>query len=129
MTILWFYYFFGTLQCAILTLALERDPKAWILTSHIELTSVLYSVRRVETGKSTYLLAIYAQLDSNYESAYNLISNILQAVFGSAVTYSVLTWCIDKKGPVFVVMFKPLGIAIAAFMSTIFLGDTLYIGR
>ena len=45
------------------------------------------------------------------------------------MTFSVLTWCIHKKGPVFVAMFKPLGIAIAALLSVIFLGETLYVGR
>ncbi|KAK3035831.1 hypothetical protein RJ639_034647 [Escallonia herrerae] len=57
-----------------------------------------------------------------------LISVIYSAVFGMVVTYSVQTWCIYKKGPVFVAMFKPLSIAIAAFMSVIFLGDTLHLG-
>ncbi|GFS32637.1 nodulin MtN21 /EamA-like transporter family protein [Actinidia rufa] len=57
-----------------------------------------------------------------------LISVIYSAVFGSVVTFSVLTWCIHKKGPVFVAMFKPLGIAIAALLSVIFLGETLYVG-
>lgn len=57
-----------------------------------------------------------------------LVSVIYSAVFGNVVTYSVMTWCIHKKGPVFVAMFKPLGIAIAAFLSVIFLGDTLHVG-
>lgn len=57
------------------------------------------------------------------------MKTILQAVFGSVVTFSVLTWCIDRKGPVFVSMFKPVGIAIAAFMSAAFLGETLHVGR
>ncbi|KAF2282905.1 hypothetical protein GH714_043325 [Hevea brasiliensis] len=57
-----------------------------------------------------------------------LVSVIYSAVFGNVVTYSVATWCIHKKGPVFVAMFKPLGIAIAAFLSVIFLGDTLHVG-
>ncbi|EXC31164.1 Auxin-induced protein 5NG4 [Morus notabilis] len=92
-TILFFLYFFGTLQCAILALAMERDPSAWIITPDIELISVLYT-----------------------------------AFFGCVVAYSIMTWCIDKKGPVFAVMFKPVGVAIAAFMSTLFLGDALYSG-
>ncbi|PON93347.1 Plant-drug/metabolite exporter [Trema orientale] len=92
-TILFFYYFFGTIQCALLTLIAEGNLSVWALTPDIELISVLYS-----------------------------------GVCGSVVVFSVLTWCMNKKGPVFVVMFKPLGIAIAAFMSTIFLGDTLYAG-
>ncbi|CAK9169380.1 unnamed protein product [Ilex paraguariensis] len=57
-----------------------------------------------------------------------VISVIYSAVFGSVVTYSVQTWCINKKGPVFVAMFKPLGIAIAALMGIIFLGDALHVG-
>ncbi|KAI9175127.1 hypothetical protein LWI28_027786 [Acer negundo] len=57
-----------------------------------------------------------------------LISVIYSAVFGNVVTYSVLAWCIRRKGPVFVAMFKPLGISIAAFLGVIFLGDTLHIG-
>ncbi|KAK1564807.1 hypothetical protein Q3G72_012073 [Acer saccharum] len=54
--------------------------------------------------------------------------NVEGIVFGNAVTYSVLAWCICRKGPVFVAMFKPLGISIAAFLGVIFLGDTLHVG-
>ncbi|KAH7866817.1 hypothetical protein Vadar_025415 [Vaccinium darrowii] len=57
-----------------------------------------------------------------------LISVIYSAVLGCVFTYSVQTWCIHKKGPVFVAMFKPLSIAIAAFFSVIFLGEALYVG-
>ncbi|XWS60700.1 hypothetical protein CRYUN_Cryun07bG0058100 [Craigia yunnanensis] len=57
-----------------------------------------------------------------------LISVVYSAVIGSVVTNGVLAWCIRRKGPVFVAMFKPKGIAIAAFLGCIFLGDTLYIG-
>lgn len=93
MTIVSFYCFFGTIQCTILSLFVERNPNAWTLRPDIELVSIFYS-----------------------------------AVFGSVVTFSVLTWCIQKKGPVFVAMFKPLGIAIAALMGAIFLGETLHVG-
>ncbi|KAJ0105854.1 hypothetical protein Patl1_17991 [Pistacia atlantica] len=57
-----------------------------------------------------------------------LISVVYAAVFGNVVTYGVVAWCIRRKGPVFVAMFKPVGISIAAFMGAIFLGDTLHIG-
>ncbi|KAJ1439031.1 EamA domain [Sesbania bispinosa] len=93
LTIVAFYILFGTIQSAILSLIVVRDPNAWNLNADIELISIFYS-----------------------------------AVFGSVVTYSVLTWCINRKGPVFVTMFKPVGIAIAAFMSAVFLGDTLHVG-
>lgn len=54
---------------------------------------------------------------------------ILQAIIGSVLTFSVTTWCINRKGPVFVSLFKPVGIAIADFSSVIFLGETLHVGR
>ncbi|XP_057950712.1 WAT1-related protein At5g40240-like [Malania oleifera] len=57
-----------------------------------------------------------------------LISVLYSGVFGSVTSFCVQTWCIHKKGPVFVAMFQPLGVAIAALMGVIFLGDTLYIG-
>ncbi|XP_060968046.1 WAT1-related protein At4g15540-like isoform X2 [Cannabis sativa] len=92
-TILFYYFFFGTIQCALLTLIVGEGSSVWALTPNIELISVLYS-----------------------------------GIFGSVVPFSVITWCIKKKGPVFTAMFQPLGIAIAAFISSIFLGEALYIG-
>ncbi|XP_071694179.1 WAT1-related protein At5g40240-like [Rutidosis leptorrhynchoides] len=39
-----------------------------------------------------------------------------------------LTWCLEKKGPVFVTMFMPFGIVISVLMGVSFLGDSLYLG-
>ena len=48
----------------------------------------------------------------------------------SGILYRMVhTWCLDKKGPLFVAMFIPLGIVIAMIMSVMILGDTLHIGR
>jgi len=41
----------------------------------------------------------------------------------------VCAWACRKKGAVYVAMFNPLGIVIALAMGTVFLGDTLYLGR
>ncbi|XP_024184556.1 WAT1-related protein At5g40240 isoform X2 [Rosa chinensis] len=54
--------------------------------------------------------------------------NILQAIFGSLFHIGVETWCLHQKGPIFVAMFRPLGVAIAAVMVVIFLGDALHLG-
>ncbi|KAH1201640.1 WAT1-related protein [Glycine max] len=51
----------------------------------------------------------------------DLICIFYSAIAGSVVTFSVTAWCIKRKGPVFVSMFKPAGIAIAAFSSVAFL--------
>ncbi|WRX21977.1 EamA domain - like 10 [Theobroma cacao] len=40
----------------------------------------------------------------------------------------VVIWGLHLKGPVYIVIFKPLSIAIAAFMSAVFLGDSLHVG-
>ncbi|KAF8037155.1 hypothetical protein BT93_B0158 [Corymbia citriodora subsp. variegata] len=92
-TLVSFCCFFGTLQCAVVALIAERDPKAWNLGPSIELIAVIYA-----------------------------------AIVGNVVTFCVCSWCIHKKGPTFVAMFKPLSIGIAAMMGAIFLGDTLHVG-
>lgn len=56
------------------------------------------------------------------------IAVVYSGVFGSAFQVGVSTWCLHKTGPVFVAMFKPLGIVIAAAVSIICLRDTLYLG-
>ncbi|PPS16585.1 hypothetical protein GOBAR_AA03997 [Gossypium barbadense] len=40
----------------------------------------------------------------------------------------VVTWGLHLKGPVYIAIFSPVSIAIAAFMSAIFLGDSLHLG-
>lgn len=57
-----------------------------------------------------------------------LITVIYTAIFGGLVIFGLVAWCLRRKGPVFVAMFNPVGIFIAAFLSDIFLGDTLHLG-
>lgn len=57
------------------------------------------------------------------------LETVLQAVFGSAFQVGVSTLCLSRTGPVFVAMFKPLGIVITVFVGVTFLGDTFYLGR
>ncbi|KAI6685850.1 hypothetical protein NL676_031763 [Syzygium grande] len=57
-----------------------------------------------------------------------LMAVLYSAVFGSAFQVGVSTWCLRRTGPVFVSMFKPLGIVIAAVEGVLFLGDNFYIG-
>ncbi|TMW95887.1 hypothetical protein EJD97_008243 [Solanum chilense] len=93
MTIVFFTCFFGSIQCAILTLALESNPKTWMVKPGIGMIAIVFS-----------------------------------AVSGSVFRYNVLTWCLDKKGPLYVAMFKPLGMVISAILGIIFLADPLHLG-
>ncbi|XP_019433719.1 PREDICTED: WAT1-related protein At5g40240-like isoform X3 [Lupinus angustifolius] len=62
--------------------------------------------------------------------AYILMSiwYILLAFFSTIISTIIQTWSLHMKGPVYVSIFKPLSIAIAAAMSVIFLGESLYLG-
>ncbi|OIS98332.1 PREDICTED: WAT1-related protein At3g28050-like [Nicotiana attenuata] len=93
MTIVFFTCCFGSIQCAILTLALERNPEAWMVKPGIGMIAIVFS-----------------------------------AVSGSVFRYNVLTWCLDKKGPLYVAMFKPLGMVIAAILGILFLAESLHLG-
>ncbi|KAK2994098.1 hypothetical protein RJ640_024362 [Escallonia rubra] len=93
MTVIFFFCCFGTIQCAILTLIVERNPGAWVLHPGIETIAVVFA-----------------------------------AIFASVFRIRVITWCLCKKGPVYVAMFKPIQMVIAAITGTIFLGDTLHLG-
>ncbi|XP_031263180.1 WAT1-related protein At5g40240-like [Pistacia vera] len=57
-----------------------------------------------------------------------LIAILYSAVFGVALRNLVHAWACHKKGPVYVSMFKPVGIIIAVVMGVTLLGDTLYLG-
>lgn len=58
----------------------------------------------------------------------SLAAIIYSGLIGSCLSNSIHAWVIRRKGPVYIAMFKPLSIAIAAAMGVIFLGDTLHVG-
>ncbi|XXG63285.1 hypothetical protein AAC387_Pa05g1517 [Persea americana] len=64
------------------------------------------------------------RISSNIE----LIATVYLAIVGNVITFTIQTWCIRRRGPIFMVMFKPLGIVIATISSTFILGDTLFLG-
>ena len=45
----------------------------------------------------------------------------------SVLRIGVHVWCLHKKGPVYVAIFKPLGIAIVMVMVVTFLGETRHL--
>ncbi|KAJ4833449.1 hypothetical protein Tsubulata_042928 [Turnera subulata] len=65
----------------------------------------------------------------NLGSQVEVIAVIYSGIFGSCVSVVIHTWGVRLKGPVYVALFKPLSIAVAAFMSFTFLGDALHLGR
>ncbi|CAJ2675088.1 unnamed protein product [Trifolium pratense] len=57
-----------------------------------------------------------------------LFSILYSGIFCTGLSSLVHTWGLHVKGPVYISLFKPLSIAIAASFSAIFLGDALYFG-
>ncbi|GAB2276562.1 hypothetical protein Dimus_011283 [Dionaea muscipula] len=77
------------------------------------------------------LVGSIAEPDS---SAWRLKPDISMAaivyagLLGSFLGSSVHAWVMRRKGPVYIAMFKPVSIIIAAAMGVILLGDTLHLG-
>ncbi|KAJ1389922.1 EamA domain [Sesbania bispinosa] len=57
-----------------------------------------------------------------------LIAILYQAIAATVIRYMLTTWCVQKAGPLFCAMFKPVGIIFTVFMGAIFLGDDLNLG-
>ncbi|MFS8032093.1 hypothetical protein Hanom_Chr17g01553561 [Helianthus anomalus] len=77
-------------------------------------------------------LSPFLELDGNawvLQSVTGVTAVILGAVYSTIGRNGVLTWCLGKKGPVFVAMFSPLAIIIAMITGVAFLGDSLHLGR
>ncbi|PON98897.1 Plant-drug/metabolite exporter [Trema orientale] len=81
------------------------------------------------------LSAVFCLIVERDLSAWSLKSKLrfwavlYSGVFGSAFQVSLSTWCLHKTGPVFVSMFKPLGIVIAFAAGVVFFWDTFFLGR
>ncbi|XP_030468864.2 WAT1-related protein At4g15540-like [Syzygium oleosum] len=57
-----------------------------------------------------------------------LIAILYSAVVATACGSTLGVWCVKRTGPVYVSMFKPLGIVFAVGLGFIFLGEMLHLG-
>ncbi|XP_060669267.1 WAT1-related protein At5g40210 isoform X2 [Ziziphus jujuba] len=53
---------------------------------------------------------------------------VLFSGIGNAFRGGVITWCLKRKGPSYVSIFKPLALVIADVVDVTFLGEGLYFG-
>ncbi|KAI9083219.1 hypothetical protein K1719_034751 [Acacia pycnantha] len=54
---------------------------------------------------------------------------ILQGLLCTGLCCLIEIWALHLKGPLYVSMFRPLSVAVAAAMGVIFLGEALHLGR
>ncbi|KAM6589236.1 hypothetical protein CsatA_011841 [Cannabis sativa] len=95
-----------------------------------ELIMVLFYCFFVAILSAVFGLVLERDLSAwSLKSKLRFSAVVYSGVFGSAFQVSVSTWCMHKTGPVFVSMFKPVGIVIAFAAGVIFFGDTFFFGR
>ncbi|CAL9189571.1 unnamed protein product [Musa hybrid cultivar] len=54
---------------------------------------------------------------------------LLAILYCVRVAFYIQTWCIEKKGPVFLAVFTPLSLVFTIICSSIFLGEMISLGR
>ncbi|KAE8698896.1 Nodulin MtN21 /EamA-like transporter family protein isoform 5 [Hibiscus syriacus] len=58
-----------------------------------------------------------------------LVAILYSAIVATTFRISLFSWCLWKAGPLYVSMFKPLAIVVAAAIGIVFLGEDLSLGR
>ena len=52
----------------------------------------------------------------------------MQGIVASGFAFPLMSWCLRKRGPLYVAMFGPLIIVFVAVLSSVFLDETLHLG-
>ncbi|CAL9184427.1 unnamed protein product [Musa hybrid cultivar] len=57
-----------------------------------------------------------------------LLTAAYSGIFASGMSFTLLGWCIKKKGPVYASVFNPLMLLLVAILSSLLLNEKLYLG-
>ncbi|KAL7261073.1 hypothetical protein ACSBR1_006676 [Camellia fascicularis] len=110
--------------------ALLYIVQAWIIKDYpAELMIILIS--SIFGTIISAIVCLIAERDLNawiLRLDIELLAIGFSAIYGIGLRNVIHIWALKKKGPIFVTMFKPLGIVIAVIMGVSFLGDSLYLG-
>lgn len=119
------------LSAGVALVAERGHTEAWTLKPDIELISIACTVSFTEMqspNNHCHVNSDFSTLSCDFQVSLQL-SVELQAVFGVGVRNIIVAWACKLKGPLFVSMFKPVGMIAASVMGVSLLGDTLYLGR
>ncbi|XP_058740506.1 WAT1-related protein At1g09380-like [Vicia villosa] len=61
-------------------------------------------------------------------NAMRIVSSVYTGVICTALTYCLISWTIERKGPLYVSVFTPLQLILTAIISWAFLSEQLYLG-
>ncbi|XP_073141126.1 WAT1-related protein At3g28050-like [Henckelia pumila] len=77
------------------------------------------------------LVSLFVQRDAaswKIETVIGLTAILYAAMINIAYRLYVTAWCIWKRGPLYVSLFKPSTIIIAVFIGVVFMNDVFYLG-
>ncbi|KAL8218931.1 hypothetical protein R6Q57_022304 [Mikania cordata] len=101
---------------------LEKCPDAMTVASSCSLFGTFQSA----------LVAIIIERDRpaawRLQFDMGLLVIVLTAIFGSVIKSNVHMWCAQRKSQMYVIMFKPLGVPIAAMFGCLFFAQTFHYG-
>ncbi|KAK4254342.1 hypothetical protein QN277_009739 [Acacia crassicarpa] len=106
----------------ILTFCKGKRIQIW--TTHIDLPRHMTISSHASTASSRLwgcLLALATCL------SYSLWL-IIQGILTSGVAYTLIAWCVMKKGPLFVAIFNPVMLVIVTLGGSFILDEPLYVG-
>ncbi|KAL9273161.1 WAT1-related protein [Drosera capensis] len=103
--------------------------KTWVLRDYPSALLVMLITCSVETIMAA-TVALILEDPSTWTLSFDieLVAIFYAAIMGVGVINTVQCWALHKRGPVYVAMFKPLQMIIAAVLGIVFLGDTLHLG-
>ncbi|XP_075480539.1 WAT1-related protein At4g15540-like [Primulina tabacum] len=77
------------------------------------------------------LFSLIAQRDANswkIETSIGLAAILYSAIINLSLRLYLTVWCIKKRGPLFVSLFKPSTIIVTVFKGVVFMDDVFYLG-
>ncbi|RWR73474.1 WAT1-related-like protein [Cinnamomum micranthum f. kanehirae] len=127
--------FMGSLQTAVVALAMDHNASAWRLGWDIRLFSSLYNVRTLISIKPSILFTTVRGLISSKTEAcpsqdlwVGPFGPHLQGILNFGLATYLIFLVVRKKGPVFSSAFQPLGSIMVAIMDLLILGQSLHLG-
>lgn len=54
---------------------------------------------------------------------------VFQGLFSSGLMVTLMIWCVQMRGPLFVSVFSPLLLVLVALVASLLLEERLYLGR
>ncbi|KAH7674895.1 WAT1-related protein [Dioscorea alata] len=79
----------------------------------------------------SFILALIIETNSNawiIKSVFQLLSCLFVGIFGSGVTFYLVSWVVASRGPVFSAMFAPLSLVITTILGALLLQENVYVG-